>query len=302
VRLVDETFFRLPLTDDRIGARFYFKFLAWNAYGGGLQSLADVPSYPYIVTGVALTEALAPPTELRMVYSASLATLYWAEIADFRHVLYEVRKGASWAGAQVLGRYAHPPFVVFGDDTYWVASYANPSPGIVIYSTPVSIAVTTSAILGTVTGTHNEGSTGWSGTVGGGAAVSGSVVETTDTGSGQVSGTYQIPSGHIINAGSVASRLVVVDWRAFGASTAANVLTVTDWLSVTDVLSQAGSQNTDVHPEISLSQDGTTWGPWVKYAPGAYLAWAYNLRMQILTSDPQTQAVLSSLVFTVGLP
>jgi hypothetical protein len=237
-----------------------------------------------------------------MVYSASLATLYWAEIADFRHVLYEVRKGASWAGAQVLGRYAHPPFVVFGDDTYWVASYANPSPGIVIYSTPVSIAVTTSAILGTVTGTHNEGSTGWSGTVGGGAAVSGSVVETTDTGSGQVSGTYQIPSGHIINAGSVASRLVVVDWRAFGASTAANVLTVTDWLSVTDVLSQAGSQNTDVHPEISLSQDGTTWGPWVKYAPGAYLAWAYNLRMQILTSDPQTQAVLSSLVFTVGLP
>ncbi len=42
----------------------------------------------------------------------------WDEIEDFRTVSYEIRKGVSSTGAQILGHVAHPPFNAQGDGIY----------------------------------------------------------------------------------------------------------------------------------------------------------------------------------------
>ena len=35
-----------------VGQTIYFKVLSFNAFGAALQSLADVPAYTYVPTGV----------------------------------------------------------------------------------------------------------------------------------------------------------------------------------------------------------------------------------------------------------
>jgi hypothetical protein len=51
---IDQGLFRWPYTVDRIGQTLHFKFVSFNLYRGGLQSLADVTDHPYTLTGVGL--------------------------------------------------------------------------------------------------------------------------------------------------------------------------------------------------------------------------------------------------------
>lgn len=51
---IDQGLFRWPYTADRVGQTMHFKFVSFNQYRGGLQSLADVTDYPYTLTGVGL--------------------------------------------------------------------------------------------------------------------------------------------------------------------------------------------------------------------------------------------------------
>ena len=53
VRL-DDSVFKLPFTQDRIGDTVYFKFQSFNIYGGGVQDLASLGAYPYVIQGSAL--------------------------------------------------------------------------------------------------------------------------------------------------------------------------------------------------------------------------------------------------------
>lgn len=40
-----------PLDEEMVGKTIYFKFVSFNVFGGGVQSLADVSAYPYTITG-----------------------------------------------------------------------------------------------------------------------------------------------------------------------------------------------------------------------------------------------------------
>ncbi|MDE2468458.1 MAG: hypothetical protein KGL35_06875, partial [Bradyrhizobium sp.] len=141
-RLSPGTFFRLPFTSDRVGQVLYIKLLPYNDYGAGLVSLASVAAYPYTIQGTALAEPPPDVSNLAVFASGGITSISWSEVSDFRVIGYEIRKGASWLGAQSLGIVAHPPFQTQGDDTYWVAARAAPIPGIVAYSNnPQSIIV-----------------------------------------------------------------------------------------------------------------------------------------------------------------
>ena len=302
VRLSPDSYFRFPLTEDRIGQQFWFKFLAFNDYGAGQQSLAEVTAYPYTVSGVALAEVLAPPTGLTTSYVGAYTYLSWNEVNDFRLPVYEIRKGSSWLTAQRVGSVAHPPFLVFGDDIYWVAAVVNPAPSLIVYSAPAAIAITGSAILSNVLNTWDEGATGWSGTVTGGCVVSGGMVTTSSSGAGQVGGTYQIPTSHEIDVGRVCVCQVAINWNSAAYPAGQNVLAITDMLAQTDLLGASVANNASVYPEISISQDGTTYGAWQRYTPGSFSGRKFRARMQILTSDPNTTATLTSMTFYVAAP
>ena len=317
---LDDGIFRIPFTQDKIGQTIFIKFLSFNLYGGGIQSLSDVTPASYTFKGTAYSSPLPDVTNVRALYVANIAQISWDEVEDFRPVQYEIRKGPSWAGAQIVGRFAHPPFNLLGNDTYWVAAVSQPVPGLTVYSpNPQSISLQGAAIVSNVIATWDEQATGWTGTLGGTARVIGSTVRTSGLGDilsitdvlttadllnygGQGDGTYTIPVGHRINIGRVAPCNILIGWTAYGQHPAFNMLTQVDFLSLTDILDFAASLNIDVYPEVRTSQDGITFGAWQKYVAGAYTGMVFDARMQLKTYDPTVQAILSGFTFAVDVP
>jgi len=323
VRL-DGAGFKMPFTPDRIGQTIWFKFLSFNVFGGGQQSLSEVSPYKYTVQGVALSSPLPDVTSLTTAYVGNVTELDWTEVEDFRPVMYEVRYAASGAtspiGAQVLGRVAHPPFTIGADGTYFVAAMSQPIAGLTVYSAQwESITVAGATLNRNIVASYEEDPS-WSGTLGGSAALSGSTVVIVNgdflgtsnflgltdflhLGSFEGSGTYTVPSGHEIDVQRVAACVVSISWSAIGQQQQQpSFLGVSDFLGMTDMLGNAASANVDVYPQIQLSQDGVTWGSWQDYQPGIYSARKFNARMQISSSDPQTEAILESMKFTVDAP
>ncbi len=296
VRL-DSKIFQYPFTQNYIGATIYIKLLSFNIYNAANQSLADVQPYAYTIVGTAFSSPLPDVMNLRTSYVAALTQLTWDEVQDFRTVLYEIRKGAAWTGAQVLGRVSSPPFNVQGDETYWVSAYAEPTAGLQVYSeTPQSLAITGTQITSNVIATYDEAATSWSGTLGGSASISGSDVITAS------SGTYEIPSGHEIDIGRVAPCSIIINWSSLGQHINDNIFTITDFLGFSDLLDYAASVNVSVYPEIALSQDAVTWSAWQKYSVGSYMARKFKARMQLQSLDPTVEAYLIGFVFSVDVP
>lgn len=317
---IDDTLFAYPFTPDRIGQTIYIKLVSFNIYGSGEQNIADVSPYSYVIKGTAYSSPLPPVDNLRLVFNADIAQLVWDEIEDFRPVLYEIRKGATFDTAQSLGRFAHPPFNLLGDDTYWVVGYSQPVSGLQVYSeSPASITVIGTSIQQNIIATWDEKATGWTGTLGGTAAVidgdvvtgpAGDILGVSDilsepdvlTYGGMGDGTYEIPAAHQIDIGRVAPCMVIINWRSFGQLTTENILDDADVLTENDVLNFQSTALTDVYPEIALSLDGVTYGDWQKYVAGVYNFRKIKIQMQLKTFDPQVRAYLDEFSFSVDVP
>ena len=87
-----------------IGQTIYFKFISWNIYGGGKQTLSQVYAYPYLVTGTNYLRAPSTVTGQTVTVTGSRAVMSWTAVTDAALADYEVRVGATWAGGAVLGR------------------------------------------------------------------------------------------------------------------------------------------------------------------------------------------------------
>jgi len=318
---IDSSVFEYTYTQDKIGTLLYIKLPAFNIYGGGQQSLGEVEPFTFALQGLAYSSPLPNVQNLRTSYVANITQLSWDEVTDFRPVLYEVRKGASWAGAQVLGRVAHPPFNVQGNGTYWVSAYSQPAPGLQVYSeAPMSITITGAQIVSNVIASWDEAATGWTGSTGGAAAVSsgnialggsGNILtdsdylNTTDIiyyGGVGSSGTYTVPNSHIVNIGRVAPCSVIITTQAIGQHVSDNILTVPDYLNFQDVLDSTAQALTSVYANVALSQDGVTWGAWQKWTPGSYIAQAYKAQVVLESIDTTVTAILEDFVFEVDVP
>lgn len=169
---IDSSVFEYSYTQDLIGTKLYVKLLSFNVYGGGQQSLSDVEPFTFTLQGLALSSPLPNVENLRTSYVANITQLNWDEVTDFRPVLYEIRKGGTWQGAQLLGRVAHPPFNVQGNGTYWVSAFSQPTAGLQVYSEePQDILISGAQIVSNVIESWDEAGTGWTGTFGGAAAL-----------------------------------------------------------------------------------------------------------------------------------
>ncbi|MCL4502055.1 MAG: MoaD/ThiS family protein [Deltaproteobacteria bacterium] len=116
-------------------------------------------SYRHTVVGLSAIPDIA---NLVSFYRDNRIVLKWDAVSanGYPGLVYEVRKGAAWATAEVLGRTANPEFVTQGDGTYWVAAHANK-----IYSpNPAAAALTGSNLPVNVLVTHDEYADNWPGT------------------------------------------------------------------------------------------------------------------------------------------
>ncbi len=321
---VDDALFKFPYTPDRIGSTIYLKFPSFNVFGGGAQSLADVPAFSHYISEAILLTPLDPVTNLTVNYSSGVGQIVWTAVNDFRVIDYEVRFGTSADSSTVLGRVPTPNLPALGSNgTYWVATHYSTPDGINLYSAWTSLVLsnaTTGAILTKNIIADYEQSPGWAGTCTGNAVKVGSTVIL--AGSGDVltaadflaipdlffyggvgtTGTYTIPTGNRVNIGRVAPCTVGMSYTVVGTNIYNNWLTIADFLGATDLLSASAGPYVGAQPQIRIAAADAVYGNWMNYTPGQYNAQYFDGRIQLTSSDPQSYPVMSQFDFLVDVP
>ena len=273
---LDNNIFEFGYDQSRVGATVYLKFQSFNVYQGGLQNLANVPAYPFVLTGLALASALPNVANLRTVFdiNTGFTELTWDEVTDFRPLRYEVRSGSSAAAASTLGTPAHPPFRVPGDGTYWVAAIAQPLAGLKVYSQAwQSVTIAGAVITQNVIKTVDLKALNWPGIFTGGAGVDNSL-NAIRTGGGNIltdpsilttpdilnygagtslSGTY-FPDDHAyLDIGYVANASVSIKYQPTGVPVGQNILTIGSILTTPDILGAASTRFISNYPLINTA-------------------------------------------------
>lgn len=288
-------------------------------------------------------------TNLRAYFEAGVMKVFWDEIIDFRPVEYEIRKGSSWNAALFVVRQAHPPFIAFGDDTFWVSAVSQPVPGVTVYSaTPSSIVITGALLSQNIVRSYDEQALGWGGIMSNGVATQGvnptaflrlggagniltdaDVLNTPDVlnyGGVIASGTYEIDPTHWVDVGYVGECLIGATCVGTGGPVGQDILSVTDFLNLPDVLGGMSAVFVDVHAEIAIAQSdsndvfalpdafntgdpsndvfagSTSFSPWQKFVPGVYVGQVFKFRVVLTTFDGQTIAYCLGFSFQVTVP
>ncbi len=270
----DSAVFSYQFDQARIGTPVYFKFLAFNPYEGGKQTLDTAAVHTYTILGNALTTPLPNVTGLYVNFVAGITRIFWAPVTDYRPLDYEVRMGPFWQAGQVLGRTTTAQFNSQGDGIYWVAAHYTAPSGENIYSAmPVDLLVTGSVLLQNVVVAYDEAANGWPGVCTGGAAINtalnalvldgtnnflglASVLTTADVlwaGGVQTSGAYALPGSQTVNVGYLATCSVRMSYTAHAVSIYDNFLTVPNVLVAPDLLGDALGTLITVTPQIAVA-------------------------------------------------
>ncbi len=88
---LDDAIFASSYSADQIGQTVYFKFPAFNIYGGGQQDVAAVASYTHVIVGP------PPPANVSMLavkQSGGVVVFVWKQISDYALKGYDIRYGA----------------------------------------------------------------------------------------------------------------------------------------------------------------------------------------------------------------
>ena len=316
---VDQAIGKSPELDaSYIGRTVYFKFTSFNMYGGAQEDISTVPVYQYTITGSALKGALGNVLNLVSVYRNNQTMLAWDAVTDpIRAITYEVRKGPTWAAAQVLGRTPYTEFVTDGDGTYWVSAYNDT--GGAYSASPTTIVIAGSTIVKNVVQTWDEQATGWTGTVSGGATVSGGTIILAGTGlfstipllSGVASvsyygamapsGTYTIPTGHEVDIGTVQPCTVSCNYVLYGQNPYA-LFSAIPLVSAVASFMGAYASKVQCKVQIAISDAAGTYGAFADFVPGTFLARKIKMQAVLYSYDTSVQPVLSNFAFTVDMP
>ncbi|MGO9176310.1 MAG: phage tail protein [Desulfobaccales bacterium] len=316
---LDGAVFKMPFTVNQIGQTIYLKFLSYNLVGAAGQSLADVEAYQYQIQGSALTSPLPDITGLVSLYQNNQQYLQWTTITPsqdqrYSDINYEIRLGASWATAQILGYVSDPSFLVTQPGTYWVAAhYASNGVTLAYSAIPAEIVVSGSLVLNNLV-TRDEAAESWPGTLTG-LQVSGGDLA---LGVGQSAGYYTIPASEIPDLGAAQAAVLtgalgfanvapgasfdaapdvdaIPDVDQYGAGPGGDFDLAPDVDAVPDFDQAGGTLAQTAQIQVQFSQDGSTWGDWQNFIPGTYMFRMVNFRLS-LASMVQGGVTLSPLV------
>ena len=303
---LDNALVKIPFTADRIGQSLYVKLPSFNVFGIASQDISTINPIIYKPLGSAYNSPLPDVSTLTSNFISGLTKIYWHPVVDFRQpaVDYEIRVGAAWSSAQVFGRTPLTEFVTQTDGTYWIAAHYLTKGGYNTYSlNPVNIVISGSSLQTNVIANFNEAATGWSGTLTNLVNSSGAL-ELANNGTTVTSttGTYDIPSSHIVNIGRVAPCLVSMNYTVGGVKLTENILTTTNVFALLDILDSTLGVFVDLQPQIAIADTSGTYGAWQNYQAGTYNAQYFKVRFIATTSDVNISPFISGFSFSVDVP
>ena len=313
----DGAVFKYPFDLSMIGKPVYLKFPSFNTVEGGMQSIGDVEPFTYTMGGLALTRPMANVQNLTTFYKNGIVYLTWDEIpADpFRYFDYEIRKGATFLTAQIMGYTQHPPFETDGDGTYFVVAASEYS----YSSLPASVVITGSVLQQNVVAEWDEDATGWTGVVGGSAAVVGGDVKLGGTslfssipvvsavpiigafGGIGSEGTYDIPTAHEIDLGNAQECHIAVDYT-FRADNPNLLFSAIPLVSEEASIIGNYSQFADVVIQMAIAPQSGVYGGWLTFVPGSYILRKVKFRALLKSFDSSITAILTTFRFLVDMP
>lgn len=314
LRVDPGTVFKFGIRDDQVGKQIFIKLISRNVFGGGGQALGDVDPTIYAIQGTALKAAPADTTNLTTGYLSNQAVLQWDPVTDYRSVVYEVRKGPSFATAQIIGTTPATRFPCNGSGTYWVAVKCSSA-----YSLNPPSLVVTGQLVQNVVQTWDEQGTSWAGTMGGGAYNNAGAVQLGSAGlistislisgvtsflalgSVASSGTYTVPGSHEVDVLNVQACNVTA---SFTAQTVNPYSTIGSQTSIAAMASIIGSvaNKTNVVLQIAVSDQSGTYGAWQNFIPGTFSGRKFKMQALLSSSDAQLTPSLSSFTWTVDVP
>lgn len=278
--------------------------IEFDTLSTGVLKVEILPIYgartsdPFIyTTNIFGVEAPVPDvTELIDFYRDGKTVLRWAYISDPRTIDYEIRKGTSWDKAQILGRVVNNEFTTDGDGTYWVAAHTGS-----LYSpNPAFVIIEGASIVDNVVATYDEEATGWTGTLGGGAAIDGTNIIL----SGEPiasEGSYEIPGSHIVDIGNSQPCSISVTYRMMADSPYNIVSLIPVFSEISSLVGKYAGQ-ADVKIQIAIAPDSGIFGDWRDFVPGTYVGRKFKIRALLYSYDVQVTPILDQLAFTVDMP
>lgn len=319
---LDNNLIKQQYTQDMVGKTIFYKAISYNIYGVVKQSLEDVDPFFYKIKGTADQSPLADVTNFVSYYKDGVQVLQWSAVTDqFRAPIdYEIRRGNTWGGSQILGRTSSNNFIADLNGRYLIKAHYLTTKGVHVYSeNEISLEIEGATIVKNVVATWDEKATGWTGIFSGGAIIQnnnlvlGSSIVLSDVedvakivnfgllDSVSASGSYEIPDDHIIELKAVGACRLSLNYSVYGK----NIVDIFSQIPLVSEWPNIVGNNSDyyaVFPKIALSQDGINWGDWQDFYIADYVAKAYKCKLDIYSFSKTTQPVIEALSFTVDVP
>jgi len=311
---LDGSIFKLPFTADMIGTWVSIKILGFNAHGGGLQGIADVPAYSYLITG-----RDPPPNPVNLFRRDDRA--YW-EIPDppadlagsrIRHLAGRTRnwaQGMDWPtdGAVVTAREIDLTQFGSGERTIMVRS-VDSSGNLSVGSAFLTVGMGEPSVANIVW-TYDDAAAGWAGTIANGSVVSGRVVSR-DTGEAYLADDSAL---YLPQAGfaylPLAYRRMVYDLTVTppidftpGSMTIPAVINGEGWQVLirqhnSGLYMQGNDSAYLPEDDAPYLGDMSSWSPW----PGSMTVTHQPYYLRVITEAGATEGVISSLSVIVDVP
>lgn len=291
-------------------------------------------AYRHKVIGLTI---LPDITNLVSFYRDGRVVLKWDQIVDpitgYTGLDYEVRKGAAWAIAEVLGRVKVAEFITQGDGDYWVAAHITG-----LYSpTPVSVDVTGSNLAVNVLVSEDEYSDGWpgiktsthvnplgflelsgvglfddigdedSGSSGGSSGGSNEYFTLDDVadidlyGGMAVEGYYEIEAAKIVDLGDVQPCTLNASYISLSHDFFSNVDDYPNFDEIPDMDGEIAGLTT-VKVQVAIAGADEVFGTWQDFYPGQYYARKFKFRLVLTTNNPKVSPMVEGFNWTVDMP
>lgn len=316
-RIDTPAFLKIPFTKDDIGKKIAVKLPTFNSFRAGFQSLAEVEPYFYTIKGTALQQAPEDVQGLTSYYSDGFNVIKWQPVDDTRPIVYEIRKGDSWAKGQVLGRIAANRYNADGNGIYFIKAFA---PDYGVYSEHAAvIEISGARLVKNVIAIHDEKAEGWKGEKSEFVTVNefGELTLTSTTlfseiellskvgslvlgGTLATYGTYE--AKNVIDIGAAASCYISCDYSFVGEDPFSLFSQIELFSLVQSLSGSNGAEIVNSKIQIAIAGDDDEFGEWQDFIAGEYFGKKFKFRAVLASNSTSIVAKLHDFKIGVDVP